>query len=64
MNALKKLQTRPQSAENEIISDDTEKEEKEGEDLIGPCIPESLTMLDQVCKCPSSDEKGLAVLGK
>lgn len=45
--------TDPPGSENKIISGYTNEEEddEEGEYLIGPSIIESLTMLDQVCKC-------------
>ena len=55
--------TEPQCVENKIISDETD-EEEEGEKLIGPSILESLTILDQVCECPSLDEKHWHSCGK
>ena len=47
---------------NKIISYDTD--EEEGEDLISLNMLESLTILYQVCKCPSLDGKTLAILGE
>ena len=35
-----------------------------GPSTVGPSILESLTILDQVCKCLSLDEKTLAMLGE
>ena len=46
---------------NKIISYDTD--EEEGEDLISLSMLESLTILYQVCKCPSLDGK-TAILGE
>ena len=51
--------TDSQGAENEIISDNTDEEEEKGEDLNGPRLFDGLTMLDQLTKCLSLDEKML-----
>ena len=44
--------------------DTDQKEEEEGEDLIGPSILKSLKVLVQVCKCSLLGDEILAMLGK